>query len=249
MKLQTLLLVGLAVLAAAAAQAETRLYTIDSRNAEEIAKALGNVVRAQEACPPRMTSAGSVVQMSCHVELLPTGQIIVEAPGEVHAQIAAVLKAIEAQGAEPTPRITLRYWVISGVDEDKTARAPQPAGIEPVLAQLRRLHGNLTFAVEESASLTTESGTGATSNEGELEVQNTVFANGDTVRAEIRLDFRQDPGRACAQAQGGCQPFRQELGLTTTIRRGEYLVFGERAFDTPDGRGTMFYVVHWPAAE
>ena len=74
-----------------------------------------------------------------------------------------------------------------------------------------------------------------------------MWANGDSVRAEIRLDFKQRPGRACAQA--GCQPFSQELGLTTTIRRGEYLVFGERAFDTPDGRGTMFYIVNWPETE
>lgn len=243
---RTLLLTGLALLAAAAAQAETRLYTIDSRNAEEIAKALGNVVRAQEACPPRTSPEnGAIVQIRCHVELLPTGQIIVEAPAEVHAQIAQVLKAIDARGADPTPRITLRYWVIAGFEG--RAPAPPPSGLAPVIAQLQRLNGNLAYAVEESASLTTESGSDAFSSEGELEVENTVFANGDTVRAEIRLEFNQRPGPACAQA--GCQPFRQNLGLTTTIRRGEYLVFGERAFDTPDGRGTMFYVVNWPAAE
>ena len=245
MTLRTLLLTGMALLAAAAAQAETRLYSVDATNAKEIADALAGVVRAQEACPPQLNAQGGVVQIRCHVELLPTGQIIVEAPGSVHAQIAAVLKAIDARDAEPTPRITLRYWVIAGFEG--RAPTPPPSGLAPVITQLQRLHGNLSFALEESATLTTESGSNAFSSEGELEVQNTVAVNGDSVRAEIHLEFNQRPGAGCAQA--GCQPFRQELGLTTTIRRGEYLVFGERAFDTPDGRGTMFYVVNWPEAQ
>jgi hypothetical protein len=244
MTLRTIMSIGLALLAAGAAQAETRLYSLDSRNAEEITEALDDVVRAQ--CPPQVIEgANPATYATCHVELLPTGQIIVEAPAEIHGQIAEVLKAIAVRDAEPTPRITLQYWVVSG-SADGAERAEPPNGLAPVFAQLRRLHGDLAFAVQESASLTTESGTKATSAAGTLRVENTVRANGNNLRAEIDLEYTMRPGRACAQA--GCQPFQQMLGLTTSIKRGEYLVLGERAFNTPDGRGTMFYVVHWPDA-
>lgn len=245
MTFRTIVAIGLALLAAGAARAETRLYPIESKNAKEVAEALADVVRAQAPCQPITAPQGNIIQVPCHVELLPTGQIIVEAPPETHTQIADVMKAITAREAAPAPRVTLRYWVVSG-NVARTQSQP-PDELLPVIAQLRRLHGDLSFAVEESASLTTESGSMAYSSEGELEVHNTVFANGDSVRAEIRLQFQKRPGRACAEQ--GCAPFRQELGLTTTIKRGEYLVFAERAFDTPDGRGTMFYVVNWPDAE
>jgi RNA polymerase sigma-70 factor, ECF subfamily len=222
MTLRTLALIGLSLLAAMAARAETRLYNIDSRNAQEIAEALEDVVRVK--CLPTRVPGTELIQAACHVELLPTGQIIVEAPPEAHAQIAEVLKAIAEHDAVPTPRVTLRYWVISG-SRDGRGGAETPSGLAPVFAQLRRLHDDLSFTVEESASLTTESGTSARSETGTLDVSNVIRANGDSVRAEIRLEFAKLPGPACAQQS--CNPFKQDLGLTVTIRRGEYLVLGE----------------------
>ena len=61
-----------------------------------------------------------------------------------------------------------------------------------------------------------------------------VRANGDSLRAEIFLEFTEAP---VARMRSGtvATPFHQELGLTVTIQRGEYLVLGERAFSGADG--------------
>jgi hypothetical protein len=45
------------------------------------------------------------------------------------------------------------------------------------------------------------------------------------------------------------QPFQSQLSVSTVLKRGEYVVLGERTFNMPDQSGTLFYVVHWPEAQ
>jgi hypothetical protein len=190
------------------------------------------------------------------VQLLPTGQIVVDTAPETHAQIEELLAAIKARQTDATPRVTLRYWVVLGT----SAAQPPPGDTPPpilndALAELSRVHGDLTFRVLGTATLVTESG-----QHGEVESQplgaaQRVYVRGQTASAAIRLEFvepRPVPPRMANQ-QGFLQtipdPYVGNINLNVTLERGEFLVLGESTVRTFQLDGTLFYVAHWPASE
>jgi hypothetical protein len=246
MTLRTLIPIGVLAVATTAA-ADTAVYDLDAKNAREIAQALQGVLAAQCQQP----GSGNGNAGACHLELLPTGQLLVAAPDGAQAQVAAVLKAIAARNAAPTPRVTLQYWVISGAPGKPDASDPALKPLNAVLQQLEKLHGELGFKVEDSVMLTTQSGTSASNGGGSFEVRENVRAAGDSVTADVRLKFtRMAP--APQQNQGAPYvfvPSQSELSVSTAIKRGEYLVLGEGKLDTADRPGTLFYVVHWPEGQ
>ena len=216
-----------------ALHAEVRLYDAPPRNGDEIAKALATMLDFQ--------CSGNV---KCTARLIPTGQILIEAPAETHQQIADVLKAIASRDAAPTPRVTLRYWVVSGVP----GKLDDPAALKqiaPVVGQLKRLHGDLGLALVDSASLSTESGNFAKlGGSSPLEVEQNVRVNGRSLSADIKLEFHESHDEQ--------PPFADELRVSATIEAGQFLVLGERAYRGSDQAGaplgTLFYIVHWPQA-
>jgi hypothetical protein len=172
---------------------------------------------------------------------------LIEAPAEAHQQIADVLKAIASRDATPTPRVTLRYWVVSGVPGKADANHDTLKQIAPpVFAQLKRLHGDLGFSLVDSASLSTESGNFAKlGGSSPLEVEQNVRVNGRSLSADIKLEFH--------ELHEGQPPFADELRVSATIEAGQFVVLGERAYRGSDlasaPLGTLFYIVHWPQAE
>jgi hypothetical protein len=243
MKLCTLTLFGIAF--AGSAAADTAVYDLGPNNAKETAESINNALHAQ--CGQPNGTTGAVIS-TCRADLLPTGQLLVEAPANSQAKIAEVLKAIAARGAAPTPRITLQYWVISGAPGKPDAADAALKPLNPVLQQLEKLHGELGFKVEDSAMLTTQSGTRGQNGGGAFEVIENVRANGDSVNADIRLKFTRFPTAPPAQGVPFA-PLQSELSMSTVIRRGEYLVLGESKFNTPGESGTLFYVMHWPEGQ
>ena len=249
MKRRLLALIGLLLLTATAA-AETTVYELDPKNATEITRAFNSVLAAQCQQP----SIGNNPN-ACRAELLPTGQLLVTAPDAVQSQVAAVLKAIASHNATPTPRVTLDYWVIYG--EPRKPNAPNAAlkQLDSVLQQLVRTHGELGFSVLDSTSLTTQSGTSGSARGGALQINQRVRANGENVSVDIQLTF--SPLRAsgaagadaAAEAVAAAALVAQGLNVDVTIRRGEYLVLGERTAGGPDKSGRLFFVVHWPQGQ
>lgn len=225
MKLHALTPFGLLLLAATAV-ADTAVYDLDAKNASEITDALQSVLSAQ--CTQSLGNPNA-----CHAELLPTGQLLVAAPEAVQAQVAAVLKAIAARNVTPTPRVTLEYWVIYGEPRKPDASDAALKQLDSVLQQVERTHGELGFSVLDSTTLTTQSGTTANAHGGALQINQRVRANADSVSAAIQLTF--SPAQA--------------LNVEVTIRRGEYVVLGERTAGEPDKSGRLFYVVHWPQGQ
>ena len=94
----------------------------------------------------------------CQVELLPTNQLLVEAPAASQAQVAAVLKAIAARSAKPAPQVTLQYWVLYGEPGKPDATDGSLKPINAVLQQLKRAHGELGFSVQDTVSMTSQYG-------------------------------------------------------------------------------------------
>jgi hypothetical protein len=218
----------------AALHAEVRVYDAPSRNGAEIVTALDYMLEAQCVSPA----------YRCKARLLPTGQIVIEAPPETHQQIAEALKAIASRDAGPAPRVTLRYWVVSGVpgkpDANQTALKP----LAPVLTQLKRLHSDLGFTLEDSVAVATESGNVAKlEGSGALGVEQSVRANGKSLSTNIKLEFN----------KRGDPPFTDELRVSVTLEAGQFLVLGERAYRGSDQAGapvgTLFYIVQWPQGE
>jgi len=244
MKLQTLPPLGLLLLATAAF-ADTTVYNLDAKNAKEIFNAIQAVVYAQ--CVTGPTQIPVTNQSMCSVQLLPTGQLLVEAPAASQAQVAAALKAIAAHNASPTPRVTLRYWVLYGVPGKPDAADGSLKPLDAVLQQLERVHGELGFSVQDTVSITTQSGASGVSRGGSLNVNEFVRASGDELDLSAGLEFAPRPLLSDVNVK---------LNVTATIKRGEFVVLGERGavevaqtdkepVDVRQKPGMLFFVVHW----
>jgi len=245
MRLHTLALLGLLLVAATAA-ADTAVYDLPAKNAKEIADAIRHVVDAR--CVTGPSPAPPVNQLMCSVELLPTGQLLVEAPAATQSQIAAVLKAIAARNAAPAPRATLQYWVIYGAPGKPDAADASLKGLNAVVQQLKRVHGELGFSVLDTVSITTQSGTSGGSRGGSLSVNETLRASGDDVDLAAMLQFAPRPLFG---------DLNVNLSVSVTIKRGEFVVLGERTavevqgepgkanLDIGQKPGMLFFVVNW----
>jgi len=240
MKLHTLVPLCL-LLVAAAASADTAVYDLDAKNAKEVAKAIQATLDAQCGV---INQGQSGLSPKCRAELLSTGQLLVEAPAASQSQIGAVLKAIAARNASPTPRVTLQYWVIYGSPGKPDAADPSLKPLKDVLQQLERVHGELGFSVQDTASVTGQSGTSANFAGGSLQISSNLHASGDNLDLMAQISFAR-------------QPVGQTLNVNVTIKRGEFVVLGERTAGEPgknepdkaEKPGMLFYVVHWPQAQ
>jgi len=237
-----LLTITLLSLVASNAWADVKTYDVPLQYQQEIASALANVLREG--------------QMQGRVQLLPAGQILVNAAPETLQQIEAVLQTIRARPAEATPRAALRYWAVLG--SRGTAANPQgsapPSMLGDVLGELRRIHGDLTFRVIGTAAVVTESGQEGSVEGIPLNVEQQAFVQGDRLSAEIdlRLTGIGGPNNDQAQVTVVGQPELVRIGalsVHTSLRRGEFVVLGEGELDQRRGGGLdglVFYIVHWP---
>lgn len=243
MRLHTLAPLLALVLVVGTASADTSLYDLPAKNAKEIAEALGHVLTAQCTSNNGATNPGM-----CRVELLPTGQLLVEAPAASQAQVAAVLKAITARSAAPAPRATLQYWVIYGAPGKSDASDGSLKPLNAVVQQLKRVHGELGFSVLDTVSITTQSGTSGGSRGGSLNVNETLHASGDDLDLSASLQFAPRPLFG---------DLNVNLSVSVTIKRGEFVVLGERTavevqgepgkgdLDVRQKPGMLFFVVNW----
>lgn len=243
MKLHTLAPLGL-LLVAAIARADTAVYDLDGKYAKEITAAIGNTLQA------RCTGGPAITPMMCHVELLPTGQLLVEAPAAAQTQIAAVLKVIAARGAAPTPRVTLQYWVIYGAPGKPAAADAALKPLDAVVQQLQRAHGDLAFSLLDTTSLVTQSGSNSGAHGGSLNVSQSPRANGDDLDLSARIEFAPKPV---------LPDLNVSLDVRVTIKKGEFVVLGDRTaveirsgeqdkdlpVDIHRAPGMLFFVVHW----
>jgi hypothetical protein len=169
--------VARALLIASNARADLKTYDIDPQYQQEIYAALKNILMPQ----------GQPTQG--RVELLPSGQILVNAAPETLEQVEQVLQAIRARPVAAASRVDLHYWAVLG----SRATAANPPGTAPpsslneVLTELRRVHGDLQFRVLGTAALTTQSGQRGEIGGTTLHVDQTTFVQGETLNAEIEL--------------------------------------------------------------
>jgi hypothetical protein len=86
------------------AWADLRTYDVDPQYRQELYSALRSI----------LDPTGITMKAYGRVELLPSGQILVNASPETLVQVEAVLQAIRARPVTPTPRAALRYWAVLG---------------------------------------------------------------------------------------------------------------------------------------
>jgi len=214
------------------ASADLRTYDVDFQYRNEVYSALRSLLWAT-------TETIRVGNTYGRVELLPSGQILVNADPETLEQVDQLLRELRDRPAAATPRVALRYWAVLGTrgPSNATANAPSPtpvpSALNGVIAELERFHGDLTFRVLGTAAVVSESG-----QEGEvagtpLSVRQEAHVQGDTLNAEIRI---------VVSPVG-------ELEVTTPLERGEFVVLGESTQQAEGVNGTLFYIVHWPENE
>ncbi len=225
------------------AWADLKTYDVAPEYQEEIFSALNNILNS---------SAPGVIDGASYgrVQLLPSGQILVNAQPETLQQVEQVLDAIRARSAPAAPRVALRYWGVLGLrarDNADAIGSPPPAVLNDVLGELRRLHGDLAFRVIGSAAVATNSGQHGEIEGATLSIEQTAHVQGDTLNAQISMSLIGIAPPPIGTFNGG------ELDLRATLRRGEFVVLGESYFQSgaiepgpgPVIAGPLFYIVHW----
>jgi hypothetical protein len=233
-------------LLAANAAAELRTYDVDFKYQREVYVALNDIL----AVDPSIAAAAGLTYG--RVQLLPTGQILIDASPATHDQVEQLLAAIKARQTEPTPRVTFRYWVVLGTSAGPPPGDTPPPILRDVLAELGRVHGNLTFRVLGTATLVTESGQEGEVRSAPFGAKQRVYIQDDTATAEIELRYVEpEVLRRVVQSQGAFatlpDPYVGQIDLNVMLERGEFLVLGESTVRTVQLDGTLFYIAHWPA--
>jgi len=233
MRLQ-LPVLALLLLTSSTAWADLKTYDVDPQYRQEIYSALLKIL------DPAGTNFGG--QTQGRVQLLPSGQLLVNAPAETLAQVEQVLQAIRNRPAPAAPRVELRYWAVLGSRGANPPGTTPPSALNPVLAEMKRFHGDLTFRVIGSAALTTESGQPGNVSGMALEISQTAFAQGDNLNAAIGVNLQGVGGSEGPNARFAIGSIR----VQTALKRGEFVVLGQSelksGFDGP-----VFFIVHWPA--
>ncbi|HEX7237226.1 MAG TPA: hypothetical protein VF405_09710 [Gammaproteobacteria bacterium] len=241
-----ILAVALALLISSNAWADLKTYDVGPQYQQEIYAALKDILS------PQNQSTQGLVQ------LLPSGQILVNADAKTLEQVDQVLMALRSRPVSTTPRVELQYWAVVGahpvaanaagrqqVDVSVVgSRAPAnlpapPSVLNDVLAELKRVHGDLQFLVLGTTSLTTQSGQHGEIGGAPLRVEQTTFVQGDTLNARIEMFLQ-------SATPNGPQPNRIEVG--TSLRRGEFVVLGQSELVGGGLDGPVFFIVHWPEA-
>lgn len=246
-------LVAFSLLTSSNAWADLKVYDVDPQYRQEIFAALQRILN-----PQGQPTNG-------RVELLPSGQLLINASPETLESVEQVLQTIRNRpAAAATPRADLHYWAVLG----SRAAVANPPGTAPpsslgnVLGELERLHGDLQFRVIGSAALATESGQQGHVSGMALEVQQTVFVQGDALNAAIdmNLEGRVAMPPAPEGVDVGVRNFvtivppvpegvEFNIGSITVraaLRRGEFVVLGQSEVAGGGLDGPVFFIVHWP---
>jgi hypothetical protein len=240
--------VVLALSIASTAWADLRTYDVPPQDQQEIYNALVQILNPDG---PDLGAYGKV-------QVLASGQLVVNAPPKTLDQVELVLQAIRARPVAAAPRVELQYWAVVGsrpaaanaagtaqpraqVDVTLLSRGnpgtPPPSALNEVLAEIKRVHGDLQFRVLGTTSLTTQSGQHGEIGGSPLRVEQTTFVQGDTLNARIEMLLS-------STTQNGPPPNRIEVG--TSLRRGEFVVLGQSELVGGGFDGPVFFIVHWP---
>jgi hypothetical protein len=220
------------------AWADLRIYDVEPRYQQEVYAALQGVLVSN----PQFMAPGTTFG---NVELLASGQIMVNASQETLTQVEQVIKAIGARPVAATPRVSLRYWAVLGtrVPANAGVGAPPPPVLNDVLAELKRLNGDLTFRVIGNAAVLSESGQLGEVEGMTLSVKQTAYAQGNALNATIEMELL---GSVPAPpAPEGIEFHIGTLKVRTSLQRGEFVVLGESAVQGGGLNGPVFYIVHW----
>lgn len=233
-----LAVIALPLLISSNAWADLKIYDVDPQYQQEILAALTDILTPDPA-------RGLIMDAHGRVELLPSGQILVNASAETLEQVEQVLQAIRTRSVPAAPRASLRYWALLGAptqpaNATSTPGTPVPTVLNDVLAELRRVHGELTFRVIGSAALVTQSGQHGNVDGTTLSVRQMAHIQGDTLNADIRMEL---DGEAPPPMVGYVD--LGDLALRTTLKRGEFVVLGENQVRGGGLDGVVFYIVHW----
>jgi hypothetical protein len=249
-----ILLLGLGM--TTGALAEMRTYDVEARYRQEVYTALRGVLSPEGVTPAQG-----------RIQLLPTGQLLIDTSAEMHAQVAAVLQSIKNHQAEATPRVTLRYWAVLG-----TKGSPQdsriggdmevPEILSGVLDELRRVHGDLAFRLYGNATLVSESGQEGDLSGETLNISQRAYVQESKLNVELAVRFNYTVVAEQYRGSGGgqgipfqaIQRFEQGVKLNTSLEPNEFVVVGENTIRNSDRvtggiDGTIFYIVQWSVAE
>jgi hypothetical protein len=219
------------------AWADLRTFDVGLEYQQEVLTALRNVLN------PATVGGGNSYGSA---QLLPNGQILVNAQPQALEQLEEVVKAIRERPVAPAPRVALRYWAVLGTrtaNAGNTVGTPPPMVLNDVLAELKRLNGDLTFRVIGTAAVASESGQPGEVEGMTLSIDQTAYVQGDALNARIKMDLR---GIAPGAPPGGGSEFHiGTLEVRTPLQRGEFVVLGESALQGGGLEGQVFYVVHW----
>ena len=223
MKLHRALMILILVFISFAVQAEMRTYNVDIKYRSEIE---GILVDFLEMDLPERGRAGSA-------RLLPNGLLLVEAPPDIHEQIARIIADIAKHPPDPAPRVTLNYWVLSAAPGEADVKSEDLKTLAPVLDRLEEVYGELGFEVLDNLSLTNSAGSGSNLQGNTLTVNQWTASDGSILNADISLKYH-------------TSETLNQLHTEFSIKQGEFVVLGRSNKLFEGVKKWLFYIVTWP---
>ncbi len=202
---------------------ELRTYAVDGGIAHEAVSLLNAVLDTER------------------VRLGPDGRIVVIAEVSIHEGIEELLVQF-ADGAPPSPRVRMQYWLVMGEPADETQLSAAVESLRPVLEEVAAAQTPMRFSLVERVSVRAESGEYVEAEGLRVELWQTASVRGDAVVADLNI-----------QPAGGAK-----VQTRVQLRAGQTLVLGETGVDptvwggAPAGepeRPAMLYYVVRPTVE
>lgn len=215
-----LLVAGLLI--AALAGASTQIYDVDAMYRQEVVQIL------REMLTPNINGMSD---LSGEVQILPTGQVLVDTVTDKRqAEVAAILESIARNEPEPTPTVTLRYWMLHGEPGGRNAEG-LPATLDGVISELEAVHGPLGVSILSAATVSGRSGQLAMFENDRWGIEQMAVVSGEGDRLNARLIVEN-------QFQG--------LEVDLALTKGEFVVLGGGSSDQVSENGVAAMVVNWP---
>lgn len=202
------------------ARADTKIYDVDPAYRQEVIEILRHLLDVGNP------------EFGGRAELLPSGQVVVDTYSEQRqAQIAGVLDAIAHSKPEPTPTVTLRYWVLRGIPGADNATG-LPSTLDGVARELEEVYGDLGVSIIDAATLTGRSNESVELQNDHWHISQRAIVGGEGDRLDADLEVEHE---------------LEHLVVELSIGKGEFVVLGAGTSDQPVENGVIALIVNWPA--
>ncbi len=207
---------------------EMKAYEVPGLGAPELASVLTRVLHRGRDVPAH----GKVTAMN-------EGRVLVVAPPGIHAGIATLCEDLATETPSAPKTVEISYWIVYADSAEVTDTSAVPA-VADALTEIARIGRPSRFTLAEQVSMSSLVNTEAKSSGKLARFEQVASVNGDTVVADLEIEFYAQPGRPGVP---------NRLSTRMTLAAGETVVVGTTGYGGDAQHENILYVVRAELAD